>query len=77
MTTSSRRKPKRASATRRPLVASLYSESPEWVKQMHSHFQQKGTYRAEDVQRVLGDSRESVRTGAVSSSQFACSIVVK
>jgi hypothetical protein len=35
-------------------------KTPEWVKAMHAHFSQTGTYRAADIQRVLGDPRKSV-----------------
>ena len=36
-------------------------QSPHWVIAMHEHFQKAGYFRAEDVHRVLGDPRESVR----------------
>lgn len=72
------RKRKAASAKSGPSAAISRQESPEWVKQMHSYFQQNGSYRAEDLQRVLGDSRESVRTETTANSQLgACLIVVK
>jgi hypothetical protein len=35
-------------------------KTPEWVKAMHAHYNQTGTYRAVDIQRVLGDPRKSV-----------------
>lgn len=28
---------------------------PAWVQEMHEHFREHGFYRAEDLQRVLGD----------------------
>jgi hypothetical protein len=33
---------------------------PTWVTEMHEHFQQTGAFRAEDLERVLGNPRESV-----------------
>lgn len=33
---------------------------PRWVTEMHEHFQRTGFYRPQDIQRVLGDPRESV-----------------
>jgi hypothetical protein len=35
-------------------------KTPEWVRAMHAHFNLTGTYRASDIQRVLGDPRKSV-----------------
>ena len=32
----------------------------KWVEEMHGHFRQNGLYRAQDLQRVLGDPREHV-----------------
>lgn len=33
---------------------------PKWVEEMHGYYQQNGFYRAQDLQRVLGDPREHV-----------------
>lgn len=41
-------------------------DSPDWVLEMHRHFQQNGFYAAEDLQKVLGDPRTRVE---VPSSQ--------
>jgi len=35
-------------------------EGAEWVREMHSHYSMTGSYRVEDVQRVLGDPRTVV-----------------
>ena len=32
----------------------------KWVENMQAHFREKGFYRAEDVQKLLGDPCESV-----------------
>ena len=37
---------------------------PQWVQEMHKHFRENGFYRAEDLQRVLGDPRECVQVQA-------------
>ena len=71
------RKRKAVNAKRGPSIVALCQQSPEWVKQMHSYFRQNGAYRAEDLHRVLGDSRDSVRTEKTAQSQLACCIVVK
>jgi hypothetical protein len=31
-----------------------------WIQEMHDHFRQRGFFRAEDLQRVLGDPRDHV-----------------
>jgi hypothetical protein len=38
--------------------------TPRWVEEMHEHFRENGFYRAEDLQRVLGDPRECVEVKA-------------
>lgn len=37
----------------------------EWVTKMHDHFQKTGSYRPQDLERVLGDPRHGfeVRVG--------------
>lgn len=37
---------------------------PQWVQEMHKHYGENGFYRADDLQRVLGDPRESVQVQA-------------
>jgi hypothetical protein len=32
----------------------------DWVRDMHTHFEHTGSYRPEDVERVLGDQRKTV-----------------
>lgn len=45
---------------------------PLWVKEMHEHYRDNGFYRAEDVQRVLGDPRECVEVkSSTDLMQFA------
>jgi hypothetical protein len=43
------------------------SAPPDWVKEMHKHFQKYGFYRAEDLHRALGDPNGyvEVRTSAM------------
>jgi hypothetical protein len=33
---------------------------PEWIVKMQEHYRQTGTYRAEDLRRLLGDQRRGV-----------------
>ena len=44
------------------LIESL--SPPQWVQEMHKYFRENGFYRAEDLQRVLGDPRECVHVQA-------------
>ena len=53
------RKPRRG-------VSAVQQQAPEspvplWVREMHEYFRRTGFYRPEDLQRVLGDPRESVQ----------------
>ncbi len=41
---------------------------PNWVKEMHDYFRQYGFYRAQDLQRVLGDPRDHLEVQAASDS---------
>ena len=50
----------------------MQDKTPEWIRAMHAHYNETGTYRAVDVQRVLGDPRKSVE-GPVSSELAAAS----
>lgn len=36
------------------------AQYPEWVINMHEHYRQTGSYRAGDLDRVLGDPRKQV-----------------
>lgn len=38
--------------------------TPKWLEDMHKHFGEKGFYRTEDLQRVLGDPSEPVQISA-------------
>ena len=50
------------------------SPVPQWVIEMREYFQRTGVYRPEDLQRVLGDPRDSVQvqldTGRVLLSRY-------
>jgi hypothetical protein len=35
-------------------------QSPGWVKEMQKHFQEKGYYRPEDLERAIGDQSTGV-----------------
>jgi len=47
------------------------AQPSESDKKIVEHFSRTGTYRAEDVQRVLGDPRQGVGLGAVVSSALS------
>ena len=56
--------------TTRPEMATPVVQAPaeaEWVTKMHDHFQKTGSYRPQDLQRVLGDPRQGfeVRVGDI------------
>jgi hypothetical protein len=40
---------------------------PQWVREMKEHYARTGTYRAEDLRRVLGDPTRSVTVPARTS----------
>jgi hypothetical protein len=52
------------------VVAAVTPQPAPWVAQMVQHFQATGHYRAEDLERLLGDPRESVEATAEPSMQF-------
>lgn len=39
------------------------AEPPEWVRKMIEYYWQTGTYRPEDLQRLLGDPTKGVEVG--------------
>ena len=47
---------------------------PGWVEKMHEHYRQNGFYRAQDLERVLGDPREhlEVKTSDEEANQLHC-----
>jgi hypothetical protein len=51
---------------------SIEQREPGWVTEMHEHFQKTGAFRADDLERVLGDPREAVEVNAVSEFHYAC-----
>jgi hypothetical protein len=44
----------------------------EWVTSMHEHYQQTGSYRTGDLDRVLGDPRKQVSGEAPTELVVAC-----
>jgi len=56
----------------RPATKAAPAEQPAsgWLTEMHRHFQRTGAYRADDLQRVLGDPREGVEVEATTDFQF-------
>lgn len=48
----------------RELRAKLRDMPPaDWVREMIDHYQKTGTYRAQDLRRLLGDPNQSVKVG--------------
>jgi hypothetical protein len=45
---------------------------PEWVRDMREHFERTGTYRAEDLHRVLGDPADRVEIGPDPNHPVSC-----
>lgn len=51
--------------------------TPEWVKDMHDYYQKTGLYRAEDLNRVLGDPRDQLIGEPTDGLLIACGIPKK
>lgn len=47
-------------------------EGPSWVASMHEYHSRTGLYRAEDLDRVLGDPREQVTGGSPDDFVLSC-----
>jgi hypothetical protein len=64
---------------RKPTPASPQPKGadPEWVVSMHRHYQRTGVYRAEDLNRVLGDPREQVSGETTDDITLACRVLHK
>jgi hypothetical protein len=43
-----------------PAKSTAAQPGAKWVESMHAHFQQTGYYRADDLNRLLGDPRDAV-----------------
>jgi hypothetical protein len=50
------------------------SKTPEWVVDMHDYHQKTGLYRAEDLDRVLGDPRDQVGGQTSNDVAYACGL---
>ncbi len=60
-----RAKPKRGTGVKKaphkkPSLVTAVESGPRWVESMQAHFQQTGYYRADDLNRLLGDPRDAV-----------------
>jgi hypothetical protein len=49
----------------------------DWVVSMHDYHQKTGLYRAEDLNRVLGDPRTQVQGDVAPEMPFACRVIEK
>lgn len=57
--------------TRKERKAPEQLHEPEWVTSMHEHYSRTGSYRTEDLDRVLGDPRKQV-SGETATDLVAC-----
>jgi hypothetical protein len=63
----------KTSAPAAPETASATVPSqPTWVKSAQEHFQRTGSYRPEDLFRLIGDPRESVEVSLTSDAELTC-----
>jgi hypothetical protein len=78
MVTKSRPHPKAKAVAPAKAASTLaaFEAAPEWVASMHSHFCQKGFYRAEDLVRLVGDPRDSVSV-SISGGTGTCHAAAK
>jgi hypothetical protein len=53
----------------------LTNEPPSWVKSAQEHFHRTGSYRPEDLIRLIGDPRDSVEVTLSSEADLACRIL--
>jgi hypothetical protein len=58
-----------------PVESSVGSSG--WIEAAQRHYQLTGAYRADDLERVLGDVRSSVEVEATPEFQFAAEIHAK
>ena len=49
--------------------------APEWINRMHQHFNQAGTYQADDVKRVLGDPNAKFQMDPANDVSLVCKII--
>jgi hypothetical protein len=67
--TSAKTKKKAEAGTTPPATKSA---APEWVVSMHEYHSRTGLYRAEDLDRVLGDPREQVGGETTGGPAISC-----
>ena len=60
-----------------PTPSSTTQTGPAWVARMHEYHSRTGLYRAEDLDRVLGDPREQVSGQPCDDFAIACRISSK
>ena len=46
---------------------------PAWIKDMHAHYAMTGSYRSQDVRRVLGSPQQGVAVSCLTSS--SCNLI--
>jgi hypothetical protein len=55
------------------LAPDAQHQSATWVNGMRQHFQRTGYYRAEDLERLLGNPRESAESSSIPAMLFCAS----
>jgi hypothetical protein len=68
--TSAKTKKKKIEAETAPPASK--SAAPAWVVSMHEYHSRTGLYRAEDLDRVLGDPREQVSGETTGGPAISC-----
>ena len=59
-----------------PLEELLHAASPpKWLLEMHDHYAETGSFRTEDILRVLGDPKEGVNMASEDSVKSFFGIV--
>jgi hypothetical protein len=58
----------------RPIIPSTQTVDPEWVTSMHEYHRRTGLFRAEDLDRVLGDPRDQVTSPSSEDFALACGV---
>jgi len=62
--------------TERPLVERMLQTTtpPKWLRDMHEHYATVGSFRTEDILRVLGNPRTGVDMGSEERAKAAFGI---
>ncbi len=71
-----KRKPRKGRQPRsKKLQPTNVVTAPDWINRMHQHFNQAGTYQADDIKRVLGDPNAKFQVDSADQVSLVCKIV--